>query len=114
LFDDVLQDYEIVKDGRSYVEEFFQELPRDLKSRLIRLIEFIADHGDPGNKKKFRYEDGGIYAIKQGQARVYSFFDAGRFILPTHGALKKQQKANPEDLARAKRLREAYLKAPRM
>ncbi|NTW35563.1 MAG: hypothetical protein HGB17_05450 [Syntrophobacteraceae bacterium] len=50
----------------------------------------------------------------QDQVRVYCFFDAGRVILLTHGALKKQKKANPEDLKRAKRLREAYLKAKRL
>ena len=103
-----------MRGGRSYVKDFFSELPQDLKSRLARIIEHIADHGAPRNQQKFKHEEDGIYAIKQGQARVYCFFDADRVILLTHGALKKQRKANPEDLARAKRLRDAYLKAPRM
>lgn len=58
----------------------------------------------PGNR---------CYAIKQGQVRIYCFFDVGRVILLTHGTIKKQQKADPEDLKRAKRLRKAYLMAKR-
>lgn len=105
---------EIVIDGRSYVMDFFNGLPKEQAARLVRLLEFIVDHGAPRNETKFRHEEDGIYAIKQGQARVYCFFDAGRFILLTHGAVKKRRKANPEDLARAKRLRKAYLGTPRM
>lgn len=106
--------YEILSGDRSHVEEFFHELPLDLKSRLFRLIAFIADHGTPSNQRKFRHEEDGIYAIKQGQARIYCFLDAGRVILLTHGTIKKKEKADPEDLKRAKRLRKAYLTAKKL
>ena len=105
---------EIVKGSRSYVEDFFHELPIDTRIGLIRLIEYIADQGTPRDKRKFRHEEDGIYAIKQGQARIYCFFDAGLVILLSHGTIKKKEKADPEDLKRAKRLRKAYLTAKRL
>ncbi len=106
--------YEILSGDRSHVEDFFHELPMDTRRRVVRLIEFIADHGTPSSQQKFRHEEDGIYAIKQGQARIYCFFDAGRVILLTHGTIKKKEKADPEDLKRAKRLRKAYLTAKRL
>lgn len=92
---------------------FFAELRDQDKRKLRALFDFIADQGPPRNPTKFRHEEDGIYAMKQGQVRIYCFFDAGRMIVVTHGTIKKKQKADPEDLKRAKRLREEYLKATR-
>jgi len=105
--------HEILRNGRSYVEEFIKTLQEDTRDRLIRLIERLADKGMLRNDQKFRLEEEGIFAIKQGQVRVYCFFDAGRVIILTHGTIKKRQKADPEDLKRAKRLRDAYLAVKR-
>jgi len=105
--------HEIVRNGRSHVEEFTRALPEITRDRLLRFIARMADEGTPRNEQKFRLEEDGIYAIKQGQVRIYCFFDARRVILLTHGTIKKQQKADPEDLKRAKRLRKAYLTAKR-
>jgi mRNA-degrading endonuclease RelE of RelBE toxin-antitoxin system len=105
---------EIVKNERSRVGEFFKELPEDKRSRLTRLIVFMADRGLPRDERKFKHEEDGIFAIKQGKVRIYCFFDSGRLILLTHGTLKKKQKADPKDLKRARSLREAYLKAKRL
>lgn len=88
-------------------------LPQKTRYRLFRLIEHMADQGAPHNEQKFRLEEDGIYAIKHGQVRIYCFFDAGRIILLTHGTIKKKKKADPEDLKRAKHLRQAYLAAKR-
>jgi hypothetical protein len=105
---------EIVKNERSMVEEFFKELAADTRSRLTRRIVFMAEQGLPRDERKFKHEEDGIFAIKQGQVRIYCFLDAGRLVLLTNGTLKKKQKADPEDLKRAKRLREAYLTAKRL
>lgn len=101
----------LVEGGRSHFEQFFAQLPTPSKGKLRALFDFIANNGAPRNPEKFRHEEDGIFAIKQNQIRVYCFFDAGRMIIVTHGTLKKRQKANPEELKRAKRLREEYLKA---
>jgi hypothetical protein len=103
----------IMEGGRSHFEQFFAGLPTRTKGKLRALFDFIAKNGAPRNPEKFRHEEDEIFAIKQNQIRVYCFFDAGRMIVVTHGTLKKRQKANPEDLKRAKRLREEYLKAKR-
>lgn len=103
----------IVEGDRSPFERFFAELSDESKGRLRALLESIANKGAPRNVTKFRHEEDGIFAIKQDQIRVYCFFDSGRLIVVTHGVLKKRQKANPEDLKRAKRLREEYLKSKR-
>jgi mRNA-degrading endonuclease RelE of RelBE toxin-antitoxin system len=96
------------------VEKFFRELPEDSRNRLARRLVFMAEQGLPRDERKFKHEDDGIFAIKQGQVRIYCFLDTGRLILLTHGTLKKQQKADPEDLKRAKRLRADYLTAKRL
>jgi mRNA-degrading endonuclease RelE of RelBE toxin-antitoxin system len=95
------------------VKEFVEELPEETRNRLVRLIEHIADQGKPRSEQKFRHEEKGIFAIKQGQVRIYCFFDDDWGILLTHGTIKKKNKADPEDLKRAKRLRNAYRKAKR-
>lgn len=101
----------IVEGKRCPFETFFMKLEGPDKGKLRALFNFIAEKGPPRNETKFKHEDDDIYAIKLGQIRVYCFFDAGRMIVVTHGTIKKKQKANPEDLKRAKRLRDEYLKA---
>jgi hypothetical protein len=103
--------YEIVTNGRSYVEKFFKKLPKEERNRVVRLIEYIAVEGNPNNEEKYKRQEGDIYVIKRDQVRIYCFEDTGRVILLTHGAIKKQDKAYPQDLKRAKRLRKEYLAA---
>jgi phage-related protein len=99
---------------KAHFTEFLKKLYRErptLSSRLVKNIEYIADHGPPGNKEKFRHEEDQIYAIKVDQVRVYCFFHRDRLIVLTHGVIKKTEKADQEELKRAKRLREAFLKS---
>jgi hypothetical protein len=46
--------------------------------------------------------------VKDGQVRVYCFFDKGRIIILTNGDIKKKKKADPGELKKAKKLRNAY------
>ncbi len=107
--------WEIVKDNKAYVSEFVSRLPREIRTRVAQDIRYIAENGPPRNESKFKCEQDGIFAIKRtrDQVRIYCFFDEGQVILLTNGALKKGRKADPEDLARAKRLRKAFLESKR-
>ncbi|HAO21576.1 MAG TPA: hypothetical protein DCQ37_14600 [Desulfobacteraceae bacterium] len=100
--------FEIEKNAKSEVRTFFKTLDSKDKERLLKKIEYIADNGAPKNEEKFRHEGDGIYAIKHNQIRIYCFFDSGRMILLTHGFIKKQQKADPNQLKRAKKIKEIY------
>jgi len=56
----------------------------------------------------------GIWQFIKGRLRVFCFMDEdGTLLVLTHGAIKKQQKADRQEVARAVRLRDAYLSAKR-
>ena len=91
------------------MKEFIQALPEKEKNILISKIYSIAENCPPHNREKFRNEGDNIYAIKQNQIRVYCFFDQGKMIILTHGFMKNSRKADPEQLIKAKKIREKYL-----
>jgi mRNA-degrading endonuclease RelE of RelBE toxin-antitoxin system len=101
---------EIEKGKKSEVKEFFSKLNKADKDRILQKINYIADNGPPKNEEKFRYEGDGIYAIKQNQVRIYCFFDSGKMIILTHGFMKKDKKANPNQLEKAKNIKNYYFK----
>ncbi|MHC1725761.1 MAG: type II toxin-antitoxin system RelE/ParE family toxin [Syntrophobacteraceae bacterium] len=99
---------EIVKRGDSTLKKFFQKLTREQTAGIIALIQRIADNGTPDNPSRFKNEGDQIWAIKDGQIRIYCFFDEGHLIILTNGVIKKSQKADPNALKKARKLREAY------
>ncbi len=104
--------YEIVREGKSEIKDFLQSLKnerRELHKKLVKLLEIIAFQGPPKNEEKFRLEEDGIYVIKSFQARIFCFFDAGKMIMLTHGVIKKGDRARPEDLKKAKDIRNAWM-----
>ena len=104
---------EVLENNRSPFREFFESLPQEGRSKLIKDIERLADEGPMHNREKFTHEEDGIYAIKKAKGinkfRVYCFFDRGNLIILTNGRIKQKAKANPNDLNKAKRLRTLYL-----
>ncbi|SPF42639.1 conserved hypothetical protein [Syntrophobacter sp. SbD1] len=101
---------EIELNGSSTLKEFTQTLTGDQVAGTIAIVRYIADNGTPENTSKFNYEGEQIWAIKYDQVRIYCFFDAGCLLILTNGVIKKGQKADPNDLKRAKKLRKAYLR----
>lgn len=93
------------------IEDFSRELSKDQQAGIIALIRRIAEEGPPSNPSRFKHEEDQIYAIKDGQVRIYCFFDKAALILLTNGTIKKTQKADPDDLDMAKKLRKAYMEA---
>ncbi len=99
---------EIAQGDRYPVTRFIEGLGIQEKSKIVSLYRQLAETGIIRNTTKFVHEEDGIYAFKANQARVYCFFDSDKLVLLTNGATKKQRKADPNELARARRLREAY------
>lgn len=102
--------YEIKIDEISTLKDFTQSLTKDQIAVMIQLVQSIAENGTPSNPSRFKLEEDGIYAIKDvpHQVRIYCFFDRDRMILLTNGVIKKKRKADPNDLRRAKDLRQIY------
>lgn len=103
--------FEIVQGDKRPVSDFLNGLSQQDQAKVFRLFKQMADAGEIRNTEKFIHEEDDIYAFKSFQVRIYCFFDTGRLLLLTHGFKKQQRKARPEDIKRAKNIREAYLKA---
>ena len=100
--------FELEKSRRSTIRKFFEGLEKNQRARIGALLNWIAENGKPKDVRKFAAEEEGIFAIKDFQVRIYCFLGKDNSIIITNGAIKKADKANPEDLKRAKRLRNEY------
>ncbi|ACL03294.1 protein of unknown function DUF891 [Desulfatibacillum aliphaticivorans] len=97
--------YGIKRNGKSNIRNFLSKLNLGDRKKVFALVNRIADHGKIMNIEKFKHEEDGIYAIKSGQVRIYCCFHGKKVVLLTNGAIKKQNKANPADLEKAKKIR---------
>ena len=100
---------ELIKNGKSTIRPFLEELETSERNSLLRLIEELGKR-DMRNTEKFRHEGDGLFAIKSGQIRIYCFFDSGNLMFLTNGVKKKQNRARREDVERACNLRDYYMK----
>jgi len=105
--------FEIVRNGKSTIEKFFdnelrKKRPHDF-IRMMNLILRFAEQGQIRNREKFVHEVEQIYAFKENQVRVYCFFGKGNDLILCNGAIKKQDQARPEDLDKARKLRNECL-----
>lgn len=103
--------YEIAQGDRRPVSAFIEDLPIADQAKVTRLFKQMAEAGEIRNEEKFVHEEDGIFAFKSFKVRIYCFFDSGKLLLLTHGVIKKQRKARPQDIRHAKDIRDAYLEA---
>ena len=85
------------------------ELAESERTKVIALLEYVAEHGPPCNEEKFRHEGHGIYALKTSNVRLYGFFDGQRKIVLTHGFKKHARggrKVQTRERERAERIRQ--------
>lgn len=68
----------------------------------------MANHGPHPSGEKFKPEKNGIFAIKEGQARLYGFYAGKKKFALTNGDLKKRNKADPKVLRKALELKLLY------
>lgn len=94
--------------------EFLRQAPPDMVAHAKGLRVFFVRYARGGrmtltaemfheaNKKE------GIWEFRKGRLRVFCFMDGGQLIIATHGAIKKTQKADPQDIARAVEIKRRY------
>jgi hypothetical protein len=82
-------------------------------SNLAALLERTAFQGPPKNDEKFKKVEGsdGIFEFKSYQLRLYCFFDEGSVIICTNGAVKKRDRANPNNIEKAEEWKSRYFTA---
>lgn len=98
------------QDGRRFRgKKYLDGLPDRERAKVEALLERMGDRGEIRNVEHFRNEGDGIYCFKRYQQRLPCFFD-GRDVVITHGFTKKQDALSAGELARAKRIREDYLR----
>lgn len=78
--------------------------------KILALLNRTADHGPPRNQEQCRYfKKERVFEFKTGGGvRIMAFWGANRFILCSHGFMKKRQKTPKGQLARAADARDAY------
>lgn len=88
-------------------EEFFDSLPLPDRAKRMTLFKMIGDLGRITNPEKCGNLKDGLYEFESHQIRV-PFAYAGpperKTIVISHGFIKKTPKANPEEIARARRI----------
>ena len=99
----------IQSDSGCLAVEYIQGLEESDRKRVLALLDRAAGYGPPANIEKFRKLTGDIYEFKAFQDRLLCFFDGKHRIVLTHGYKKKRNKADPDEIRRADRLRTAYL-----
>ncbi len=98
--------------GKFLAREFLndeKQVTTDEWARIVRIGELLSEIGHVHNKEHFNHETDGIYALKGFQVRIYAFRESDTWYL-TNGCIKKKNRADPEQLKRAARLRDEYLK----
>ncbi len=99
----------------SEVESFLARVPADMQATargLYTLFERYAEHGRQQLSSSNFHEANkaeGIWQFIKGRLRVYCFIDSdGGLVVLSHGSIKKTQKADPHEVARAVRLKKQY------
>lgn len=95
----------VSENGRVPVQEFADGLQHRDKAKLFQLFRQFGSEGEIQNRERFTKEEGPIFAFKPFKIRVYCFYfpDAPkRTLVLTHGCMKKQDKADPVQLEKAK------------
>ena len=104
--------YEIIHNGSSLIQDFISGLDDTARDKVFQRLEFIADHGAPRDKRKFRKERDGIFSIKvvEHAVRILCFYEKNKIIILTHGFFKDFQGGHRLDrqIDRATRLRGEY------
>lgn len=98
------------------VIDFLDEIENEkLKSKTISNIYILADLRNKARPPLSTYIDDGIYELRTkfstNITRVFYFFIWGDRIIMTNGYIKKSQKIDKKEFAKAKKLMNVYLKS---
>jgi len=101
-------EWHLNEQGKSPVREYFNDLSKDGKDKLLKLFYRIDSQGKIFNKELFNYEGDHIFAFKPKPDRFLCFFFAGSKIIVTNAFEKKQDKLPPKEKDKALKLKEDY------
>ena len=103
-----------MEDGTVPVEEFLGSLTKNMKAKLLQSISLLSERGYRLREPYSKPLQDGIFELRAqfggNISRVlYFFVIKGRAVL-THGFIKKTKKTPQQEIERAKRYREDYLR----
>ena len=84
-----------------------------MKSKTLKNIASLSVLGKNARPPLSSYVEDGIFELRTeqgGWTRIFYFFIFGNEIVMTNGYIKKQNKLDKTELAKAKRYRDEYLK----
>jgi phage-related protein len=101
-------------EGRCPVEEFLDSVPGKIAQKITWLLEILELKGVlPSNYfKKLKNSDVWECRIQFGNNiyRILGFFDNKSFLVLTHGFIKKTQKTPKNEIERAEKYNNDYIK----
>lgn len=101
------------KDGTVPINEFLYMLPEQMRAKVLREFDLLADYGNELREPYSKYLGDGIFElrIKVGTdiSRVMYFFYANKRIILTNGFVKKSRKTPIREWRLAKKYRKDYL-----
>jgi phage-related protein len=93
-------------------EEFLNSLNKKMRTKMVKIIEKLADNGPKLGRPHSAYLRDGILELRaqsgSDTTRVLYFFIEGKTAVLTHGFTKKTQEIPPEEIDRAKKYRKEY------
>mgnify|MGYP003314438092 FL=1 len=94
--------------------DFINTLEVKLRAKVFRDLELLENKGNELRKPYSENLEDGIFELRTIQGnnivRNLYFFIVGKKIIITHGFRKKTQKTPPEEIQKAKKYREDYLR----
>lgn len=113
-----MRDFEVffysLPNGKEPAKDFLLSLDKKMKAKMLRTVELLS-HNGPALREPYSKPLGdGIFELraKVGSdiSRVLYFFVIDGKIILTNGFIKKTPKTPPEEIARAKRYRDDFLR----
>lgn len=100
--------------GRVPVEDFLDKLDIKMRQKMLRSIQALQEMGIFLRMPLSESLDDGIFELRakvgSNISRVMYFFIVGNRAVLTHGFVKKTQKTPPRELAKAKKIRDDYMR----
>ena len=100
------------------VLRFLRALPADMQGSAAGLPALFQRYAESGRQQLTNAvfheanKQEGIWEFIKGRLRVFCFMDTdGTLLVLSHGAIKKTQKADPAEVAKAVRLKKDYMAA---
>jgi len=94
-----------------YLIDFLNELEANYDANrdgLYALFDFTVDKGFELIRSKSVFLRDGVFRVREGNLRVFWFYDEGKVIVCTHGIIKKKQKTDKGDLDYAIEVKRRY------